>query len=194
MAHIIDPRHCPDCGGALVKPLPGREEGAPYVCTQCARPYYLDPKLAVACVVQTHSGVVLLRRAQHDDAYNRWILPGGHVDRGEEVHAAAVREVAEETGLKVHLGSLLGVYSYPDNPVVLVAYAAEATGGRLRANAESLEMRPFGREEIPWHELGYVSTGDALKDFFARRQAGGPAMDAAGLRGSHGDLAAFTCK
>lgn len=168
MAHPITPRFCASCGGALISTKGLNQGGAPYSCTSCGLPVYEDPKVAAAVVVDTKQGVLLLRRAQRDRAYGKWILPGGHVDRGEVVPEAALREVAEETGLEVELTGLLGVYSYPGYPWVLVVYTASANGGRLRASAEALEMQAFAPEELPWDELGYESTAQALRDYLAQ--------------------------
>jgi len=134
------------------------------VCSQCGLKAYLDPKLAVAAVVRREGEVVLLRRAQRDAAFGRWILPGGHVDRGEDVKLACLREVSEETGLAVELKGLLNVYSYPANPVVLIVYLARPVGGELTPGREALEVRTFAPAEIPWADLGYPSTGHALRD------------------------------
>jgi ADP-ribose pyrophosphatase YjhB (NUDIX family) len=142
------------------------------VCTACGLGVYLDPKVAVAAAVRREGRVVLLRRAQRDAAHGLWILPGGHVDRGEETAAAAVRETAEETGLAVELEGLLGVYSYPANPVVLIAYLARPVGGRLRPGREALEVRSFAPGEIPWDGLGFASTRDVLRDLWG---SAGPA-------------------
>ena len=164
MAHNKPPRYCPDCGDVLLEPLPSPDGGPPLACRGCGMPIYLDPKVAAACVVTMDNGVVLLRRAQHDEAYGRWILPGGHVNRGEAVDLAAQRETQEETGLKVEIKGLLGVYSYPGNPVVLVVYRAGPVAGVLNGSGEALEIKSFRPEEIPWDDLGYQSTHDALKD------------------------------
>jgi 8-oxo-dGTP pyrophosphatase MutT (NUDIX family) len=59
--------------------------------------YYLD--LCVDTYV-VHDGAVLLRL---HDKYNYWGAPGGHIDPGEDVNEAALREVWEEVGLKVEL-------------------------------------------------------------------------------------------
>lgn len=168
MAHPFTPRFCALCGGSLIVTKALDHAGAPFCCSACGLPVYEDPKVAAAVVVDTSQGVLLLRRAQRDRAHGKWILPGGHVDRGEVVALAAQREVAEETGLAVELTSLLGVYSYEGNPWVLVVYAATANGGLLQAGPEALEIRAFPPGEIPWGELGYESTAQALKDYLAQ--------------------------
>ena len=169
MAHNKPPRFCPDCGDVLLEPLPTTDGGAPLACRRCGIPVYLDPKVAAACTVQSGDKVVLLRRAQHDEAFGRWILPGGHVNRGEAVDLAAQREVQEETGLGVEIEGLLGVYTYPENPVVLVVYKARHVSGKLNGGSEALEIGFFGPGEIPWDDLGYQSTSDALKDLLAQK-------------------------
>lgn len=162
------PNYCASCGAPLSQSLPQAGGGPPLLCTGCGRPVYLDPKLAVAGVVRVNGSVLLLRRAQRDQAYGRWILPGGHVDRGEEVSGAALREVREETGVRAELDGLLGVYSYPGHPVVLTVYLARAERARLAPSHEALEINLFRPQDIPWDHLGYRSTGDALRDWLKR--------------------------
>lgn len=164
MTKDIAPRHCLACGGLLARPLPS-PGGPPLYCSVCGLPFYHDPKVAVAGVVTDQAGRVwLLRRAQRDQAHGLWILPGGHVDRGEELTGAVRREVAEETGLNAELQGLVGVYSYPGNPVVLIVYRLVSLSGRPHPSREALELRAFAPPEIPWDRLGYVSTGQALRD------------------------------
>lgn len=73
--------------------------------------------------------IVLIRRRNPPHG---WALPGGFVEAGESVPAAACREALEETGLAVRLVALLGVYSEPGRdprgPVVSIAYVARAAG------------------------------------------------------------------
>lgn len=108
--------------------------------------------------------VVLLRRGV-EPAMGKWVFPGGYVDRGESVREAAIRETQEESNLLVRLSSLLDVYSYPQSPNVIVVYTAEVVAGELQARDESLEAGTFEPSRIPWDELAFPSTTDALKDY-----------------------------
>ncbi|MCB2187275.1 MAG: NUDIX domain-containing protein [Deltaproteobacteria bacterium] len=172
MPVLPPPKFCSQCGGPLQANLSGRHPDARWWCPSCDIPVYLDPKLAVAVVVEHQGKVLLLRRAQRDQAHGLWILPGGHVDRYEVVAQAALREVAEETGLAVELRELVGIYSYPDWPWVVVVYWAVSQGGVPVPDREALELGLFPPEALPWEELGYLSTREALEDWLASVSAG----------------------
>jgi len=113
----------------------------------------------------------LVQRAIHP-SYGKWVFPGGYVDRGEILEAAAIREVQEESGLVVRLTRLLGVYSFPGNPVIVVAYTGEVTGGSLKIDDESLAVRTFPPAEIPWDQLAFPSTVQVLKDYLGHPGVG----------------------
>lgn len=81
------------------------------------RYFAVDPTelgLSVSALVYRGRELLLMRRS--DNGY--WSLPGGFVEIGESVAAAARREVAEETGYVVEIGRLVGVYSDPVSQVV----------------------------------------------------------------------------
>ena len=110
--------------------------------------------------------LVLVRRAI-EPGYGKWVFPGGYVDRGEPLTVAAIREAREECGLDVRLDGLVNVYSYPGRAPVIVVYAATAIGGRLEVDDEGLEAAEVKPNAIPWDELAFRSTHEALRDYLA---------------------------
>ena len=155
---------CPKCGGSLVSRHLKISEPARLVCEQCQFVFFLDPKVAACTIIHQPGGIVLLKRAI-EPGYGKWVFPGGYVDRGETVASAAVREAKEEVNLEVRLLSLLGVYSYPHSPVIIIVYLAESVGGLLKAADEALDVRLFAPETIPWDELAFPSTHEALQQY-----------------------------
>jgi ADP-ribose pyrophosphatase YjhB (NUDIX family) len=145
------------------------KEGEPprLVCVGCGFVFYLDPKVAACTIAMVDGGIVLLKRGI-EPQLGKWVFPGGFVDRGESVAAAAVRETLEEVNLKVSLMGILDVYSYPGHEVVVVVYAADVVSGTLEAKDESLDAKAFPPEKIPWDELAFESTKAALKDYLRR--------------------------
>jgi 8-oxo-dGTP diphosphatase len=167
-AHDAAFRFCPVCGGPLERRQLKAGEPSRLVCTNCGHILYLDPKVAVGTIItMPDSRIVLVRRAI-EPGYGQWVFPGGYVDRGEEITMAAIREAREEAGLDVRLDGLINIYSYAGRPIVIVVYKASVTGGTLRVDEESLEARLFSRAEIPWNELAFRSTHEALEDYFTK--------------------------
>ncbi|MEK8035145.1 MAG: NUDIX hydrolase [candidate division NC10 bacterium] len=159
-------RFCPLCGGALSREFVPPEGKSEMVCTQCDFVFYLNHKV-VAGTIPAEDGRILLTRRAISPAHGKWTFPGGYVDWGEPVEAAAVRETYEETGLTVDLGGLVGVYSYPNTPIVIVVYKATVTGGSLTPCHENDRVEWVTPAEIPWEELAFPSTQAALRDFLS---------------------------
>jgi 8-oxo-dGTP diphosphatase len=157
-------RFCPQCGGGLERRLLKAGEPQRLVCGICSFIFYLDPKVVAGTLFTIDGRVVLLRRGV-EPSLGKWVFPGGYVDRGESVPDAAIRETKEESCLDVRLDSIVGVYSYAGSPNVIVVYAAEVIGGKLDAGDESTEAAIFDAREIPWDDLGFHSTREALRDY-----------------------------
>jgi len=106
-------------------------------------------KVGVNVAILKEGRVLLTRRKD----FGVWCLPGGHVDQEESLAQAAVREAAEETGLDVQLNRLVGLYSIPKAQAwvnLIVLFAAEPTGGELRAQEdEVVELGYFGQDDVP---------------------------------------------
>tara|TARA_B100000315_G_scaffold212633_1_gene210104 strand:+ start:655 stop:1140 length:486 start_codon:yes stop_codon:yes gene_type:complete len=143
---LADDKYCPACASPLVtKEAAGRQRP---VCPKCDRVVYHDPKVAATCIVE-RDGQVLMVRRNVQPGIGLWSIPGGYVDRGEVVEEAAVREVLEETGLDVEVIRLLGLYSERGQPVIVAAFAARETGGKLKAGPETLDVGFFSTDNLP---------------------------------------------
>lgn len=108
-----------------------------------------DPKVAVAVIIARDGRIFLQQRAM-EPRKGLWTFASGYVDRGEQVERAAEREVQEELGLPVRLTHLLGVYSEPGNPVVLIVYTGDMAGTEPTVQADEISaIGWFAADALP---------------------------------------------
>lgn len=96
----------------------------------------------VACVggiAHTGDGRILLVQRRNEPGRGRWSVPGGRVEPGESDAQALVREMAEETGLTVEVGALVGTVVRGDFHIA--DYRCTAVGGTLRAGDDAADAR-----------------------------------------------------
>ena len=86
--------------------------------------------------------------------------------RAEE---AAEREVLEETGLEIRVSGIVGLYSYEGQIPAIAVFAGMVTGGEAAPLDETMDVRTFPKDGLPWAELAFPSTEHALKDYLRRR-------------------------
>ncbi|MCW3038657.1 MAG: hypothetical protein JWM31_562 [Solirubrobacterales bacterium] len=161
---LRDVSYCPRCAAPATVQAPRSLS-----CATCGYQAYYNPKPVAAAIPRTPDGAILLLRrgARHDPGFGLWTFPGGFVDLGESVEEAAVREAREELCIEITLDGLLGVYSKPEDRVVLIVYTA-TTQGTPQLTAEASEIRAFDPAEVPWDELAFWSTAQALRELVAR--------------------------
>ena len=118
---------------------------------------------------------ILLTRREDN---NQWCLPGGGIEPGESASETCIREVEEETGLRVAIKRLIGVYTTPhelivyqdENKIQLVAlcFEAEIVGGELRLSSETTEYGYFSYQEIQELDL-LLNHARRIKDAYSEK-------------------------
>ena len=118
-------------------------------------------EVVAGCVIKQNDKYLLVQENK-SKVYGLWNIPAGHVDKGESIEQAAVREVKEESGYEVKLGAKLGIYHETVEVPVKHAYEAQIVGGELSIPEEEIldakwltydEIKSLGKEgklRAPW--------------------------------------------
>ncbi len=162
-------RFCPMCGGALEVRIVAPDHKEHKVCTKCGFVYFLSPKLVAGCIIADGDRTLLLRRG-FEPSLGKWTYPGGFVDLGETPEKCALRETFEEVGMTVRDPDLLGIYADRKDPapIIVVTYVVRPGHDAPIVTAEATEIRYFGVDEIPWNDLAFDTTIQAMKAWAAR--------------------------
>ena len=136
-----------------------------------------EGKLGVGCsatVFDDRWRILLIRRTDN----GKWAVPGGYMEPGEDFAEACAREVYEETGLRVLISRLIGIYTnphvlleYPDGnrwQLVILHFEATILDGELRTSDESSELDFFLSNEIAGLHMGMLDRC-RIEDSFANQ-------------------------
>ncbi|MFF0773057.1 NUDIX hydrolase [Nonomuraea wenchangensis] len=106
------------------------------------RPNSLVPSVNV--IVTNEAGdLLMIRRSDNDN----WAVPGGAIDLGESIPAAAVRETAEETGITCEITGLVGTYSDPRHVILYTSNGEARQEFSILLTGRAIEGEPTPSEE-----------------------------------------------
>ncbi|MCL5994537.1 MAG: bifunctional NUDIX hydrolase family protein/GNAT family N-acetyltransferase [Chloroflexi bacterium] len=121
-------------------------------CPACGYVQYENPVPGVGILIEYEGQLVLVQR-DRPPREGEWALPSGFIEADESVEDAAVREAHEETGLKIELLELFGVYSFPEGPPrsgLIIFYRAHPLNiTELHAGDDARAVRLFTPDEFP---------------------------------------------
>lgn len=160
--------YCPRCGGADFL----YQEDNSFLCQQCSFHLYVNSAAAVAALIVSDKGELLLTRRAIEPQKGLLDLPGGFVDVMETAEQALCREIKEELNLEINDYSYF--MSYPNEYVfggisvftIDLAYICKINSfNNIEAKDDISDYCFYKPEEIPFHEIGSVSMKEIVKTY-----------------------------
>lgn len=163
-------KFCTECASPLKVAVPPGEDKARHLCTACGAVHYRNPKVVVGCI-PVDAGRILLCKRAIEPQRGLWTVPAGFLENGETLRDAAIRECFEEALARVELGSMLAIVDAPQVGQVHVFFRARFAVPGYAVGRESLDVRLFEPQDIPWKQLAFPSTERVLRCVIAGRSA-----------------------
>jgi len=162
-------KFCSDCAHPVSLQIPPDDTRARYVCQQCGIIHYQNPKMVVGSIPLWDEGEqpqVLLCRRAIEPRHGYWTLPAGFMENSETTAEAAARETMEEAGARIEMQSLFTLINVAHVHQVHLFYRARLLDLDFAAGVESLEVKLFTEDDIPWDDIAFPTVSHTLKFFF----------------------------
>ena len=163
-------KFCSECAHPVALKIPQDDTRERYVCTHCGTIHYQNPKMVIGSIpLWERDGrvQVLLCRRAIEPRRGYWTLPAGFMENGESTSDAARRETEEEAGARIEIRQLFSLLNVPHVHQVHMFYLATLLDLDYQAGVESLEVKLFSEEEIPWDDIAFPTIAYTLKFLFA---------------------------
>ncbi len=142
---------CPSCKTKLVRKLINNRNYL--ACPSCDFIFWNNPKPTTSAILEKDGKILMIKRNQ-ELLKGFWVLPGGFMEYEETPEETTVREVKEETGLKIQTKELVGVYKInddedPSGATVDIIFHGEILGGTLKIEKDFSDFRFFNTNNLP---------------------------------------------
>ncbi|EAU40971.1 hypothetical protein FP2506_18824 [Fulvimarina pelagi HTCC2506] len=171
---------------SFTQTVPEDDDRSRHVCDNCGFVLYENPKIVVGSVVR-HEGQILLCRRAINPRKGFWTIPAGYLELNEAPEDGARREASEEANITLDIERLLAVYSVPRISQVQLIYRARLARPDYSPGPESLEVKLFSPDDIPYDELAFPSVHWAL-GHDAEAEGGAPPVPFKNPEGETGNM------
>ncbi len=162
-------KYCDQCGGTLSLKIPDNDDRPRHVCDVCELIHYRNPKIIAGCIPVWENQVLLCKRAI-EPRHGFWTLPAGFMELGETTTEAALRETLEEANARVELQGLYALMNLPHVSQVYMMFRSRLLDLNFSPGVESLQVKLYKEEDIPWDDLAFSTIRHTLRFFFEDQQ------------------------
>ena len=157
---------CSSCGSRLASKVPRGDDRMRFVCADCGTVHYENPKIVTGCLPVWKDSVLLCKRAIKPRR-GYWTVPAGFMELDETIQQGAERETWEEARARVEIQAPYSMFNLPHVNQLYIIFRARLQKPEFSPGPESMDVRLFREEEIPWDELAFGTVRQTLKFFFA---------------------------
>lgn len=157
-------KFCNVCGGSINRLIPKGDNRERYVCSdeECGEIHYQNPRIITGCLPIYKEQILLCRRAI-EPRLGLWTLPAGFLENQETTQQGAERESIEEANTNLVVKELYTIFDIPHINQVYFFYRAELIDTDFSPGIESLDVKLFNKEDIPWDELAFPAIKKTLE-------------------------------
>lgn len=164
-------KFCSACGARVVLRVPPGDNRPRRVCDRCGVVHYVNPNMVVGTLPEWE-GLVLLCRRAIEPRRGYWTLPAGFLEQGETMEEGACREAREEANANLAVEALYTLFSIPHIDQVHAFFRARLLDRDFHPGEESLDVRLFRGNDIPWGDLAFPVVHKTLELWLDERERG----------------------